>query len=217
MVSVVAAPSARWGAAATVARVGVSDIQRTETDPTTTLGTIPYDAVVASAAGSVRVQRHLLVGAALRYRLGRADTTRAAATGVDVGVVADRLFGRLDARVAAASYLWRPGAHRDDRPAALGVVDARVYGDGALREARVGYSLWASRGGGQESYLYAAGRYRYFEGRVGAVQVTAFGRPETQSRLGLGLHYARLSATVARQSGGFLGPVYQFTLSTVLQ
>lgn len=210
-------PSRRWGAALTVARVGVGGITRTDTDPTTPLGTVLYDTFVASAAGAYRVHHHLVAGAAARYRLGRADTARAGVVGADVGVAADRLLGRLDLRLAASSYLWRPQASAADRPALQLAADGRLWGDSTTREARAGYAWSGSRGTGAEGYGFVAGRYRHVEARAGVVRLSGYGDVQTQARFGIGLHYARLSASVARQSGAAFGPLYQFTLSTTLQ
>lgn len=210
-------PRPRWGGALTLARVAVNGIDRTETTPETVLGDVLYDAFTISAAGAWRAHRHLVVGSAVRYRLGRADTTRASMVGVDAGVVADGLLGRRDLRVALSSYLWSPSAERSDRPAIFGAVDARAWGDGATREARVGYSVGASRGGGTETFAYASGRYRYVEARAGVARISAYGERVTHSRFGVGLHYARLSAGIAQETGSWLGSLTQFTFSIGFQ
>jgi len=217
MATVAVVPQPRWGVAVSLARVAVGQIDRTETTPETILGNVLYDAMVASAAGAVRVNRYVAAGAALRYRLGRADTTRASVAGGDVGVAAGGLLGRYDLRLAVSSYLWSPNAQRSVRPALLGAADARVWGDTATREARAGYSFERSRGGGTQTYVYAAGRYRYVDARAGVSRVSAFGDDATHARFGIGLHYARFSAGVAQETGGWLGSIFQFTLSTVFR
>jgi hypothetical protein len=93
-------------------------------------------------------------------------------------------------------------------------ADARVIGDAPTREGRLGYSYAGSRNGTREGYFFVSGRYRYFEGTAGVVRLNAYGDRTTLSRLGAGLHYARLSAGVASEIGTFAGNVYQITLST---
>jgi hypothetical protein len=215
--SVAYVPRPRWGAALNFTRVAVDGIDKTETTPETIFGTAIYDALVASAVGAWRFHPHVAAGLAVRHRLGRADTTRASRTGGDVGVVADGLLGRYDMRLAASSYLWSPNAEPGDRPAFLAAADARVYGATPTGEARVGYSYEESRGGGTESYLYASGRFRYFEARGGVTRIASFGDRVTHARFGVGLHYARFSAGVAQETGGWLGSIFQFTLSTVFR
>ena len=210
-------PRPRWVAALTLARVAVDGIDRTETTPETILGDVLYDAFVISGGGAWRVHRHVVAGAAVRYRLGRADTTHASMAGADAGIVVDGLLGRRDVRLAVSSYLWSPSAERGDRPAVYAAADGRVVGDSAAREGRLGYSYGASRGGGTEMYAYAAGRWRYVEARAGVVRISAFGDEVTRPRFGVGLHYARLSAGVARETGGWIGPITQFTLSTAFR
>ncbi len=49
---------------------------------------------------------------------------------------------------------------------------------------------------------------------IAVVKADAYGQRTTLTRLGAGLHYARLSAGVASEMGTFAGNIYQLTLST---
>jgi hypothetical protein len=202
----------------TVARAALRDIPRRGDDPIADLGTVPYQTFVASLGGAARVQRHVVVGAALRARTGRADTTSASTVGGDAGVVVDGLLGRRDLRLGASTFLWRPDATRDDRPLGLAGADLRVIGRAPEREVRVGGSYLASRAGEAEGYGYVSGRLANVEARAGYARATLAGAADTRLRLGLGLRYARLLVSVARdESASGFGAVYQFTLTSVLK
>ena len=203
----------------TAARAGIGGIDRTSTGPQTDLGSVVYDTFVLSVGGAHRPLRHLAVGGALRYRTGRSDTTTASLWGTDVGVVVDGLLGRRDVRAGVSSFLWGPGRRSEERPALLAGADGRVWGATRSREVRVGGSFLTSRRGERESYGFAAGRLRTVEGRVGVARAARFDSPvQTRLRLGFGLEYARFQVGIAREESdpGF-GPIYQFTLSTLLR
>ncbi|MGZ8376712.1 MAG: hypothetical protein ACXWZS_10880 [Gemmatirosa sp.] len=211
-------PSPRRGYAVTVARAGVSDIPRTEDTPTAVGGNVTYDSYVVSAGATARVLRHVAVGGALRYRVGRLDTASASTVGGDAGVVVDGLLGRHDLRLGASSFLWRPGASRADRPLATVGADARVVGRAIAREVRLGASYLGSRGGEQEGYGYVSARLRNVEGRAGVARAVRAGEFDTRTRLGLGLRYAGLLVGVVREeSASGFGPIYQITLSSILK
>jgi hypothetical protein len=202
----------------TAARAAVQDIPRTSDGPTTDMGSVAYDTYVVSAGGAARVLRHVAVGAAVRLRTGRVDTTHASVLGGDAGIVVDGLLGRHDLRLGASSYLWRPDARFDDRPIALGGADLRVVGRAVTREVRLGGSYLASRGGEAEGYGYVSGRLRNVEARAGVARAERGGYTDTRTRLGLGLRYARLLVSVAREeSASDFGSLYQFTLSSIFQ
>jgi hypothetical protein len=83
---------------------------------------------------------------------------------------------------------------------------------------RGGYSF--SRGGSTsgEHYVFASGRVRNLEGRLGTARTISTDGAEWRTRLALGLQYARFSVGVAReQSGAVLDPLYQFTISSVFK
>ncbi len=204
--------------AITAARAGVSDIPRTDDTPTAIGSPVLYDSYLVSAGASQRVLRHVAVGAALRYRVGRVDTVTASTAGADAGVVVDGLLGRYDLRLGAASFLWRPGADRDDRPLASVGADARVVGRAVAREVRVGASYLGSNGAENEGYGYLSARLRNVEGRAGVARAIRGGEADTRTRLGLGLRYAGLLVGVAREeSASGFGSIYQITLSSIFK
>lgn len=204
--------------ALTIARAGVSDIPRTDDTPTANGGTVVYDSYLVSAGAAQRLLKHLVVGGALRYRVGRLDTATASTVGADAGVVVDGLLGRRDLRLGASSFLWRPGADRGDRPLASVGADARVVGRSVAREVRLGASYLGSDGGEQEGFGYVSARLRNVEGRAGLARASRGGEADTRSRLGLGLRYAGLLVGVAREeSASGFGSIYQITLSSILK
>ena len=91
-----------------IVRASVSNLVRTENDPQSIGGEIPYSTIVISTTVAARTHRYLTTGVALRYRYGEIDSESEGALGIDAGVIADALPWR-DGRVAASSFLWRPG------------------------------------------------------------------------------------------------------------
>ena len=59
------------------ARAGVGSIPRTGASPDIEPGEVTYDTFLVSGGVAHRVLRHLAVGTAVRYRVGRADTAQA--------------------------------------------------------------------------------------------------------------------------------------------
>jgi hypothetical protein len=217
--------AARWGRSALgidVARMGVSALDRTgDTDPQS-LGSVPYDAYLASLIGAHRFggpfAGHLTLGAAARLRVARADTVTASSGALDVGAVADGLLGRRDVRLAVASYLWTPGREAVERPGLHLGADARVAGANDAHEARLGVGRDLTRDGTAETGVYATGRWGFAEARAGVARSSGFGSHETLTRLALGVRSARLAVGVGREDSdtGF-GGMWQFTLSTQLK
>jgi hypothetical protein len=158
---------------------------------------------------------HLVVGAAARYRSGRADTVSAGIGALDGGLVVDQLLGRRDVRLALSSYLATPGDHPAERPGVHFGADGRLAGLDALHEARAGVAYDATRGGVRETGLYASGRWGVAEARAGIAQAREFGSRQTRSRLALGFHGTRFAVGVGHEGSdpGF-GSIWQFTLST---
>ena len=197
-------------------RAEVTGLLRTDTDPQTIGGDIPYSTTVLSLAVAQR-REDLLVGFALRYRHGQLDELSRGALGIDAGVIVDDLlFGR--ARVAASTFLWRPGG---DDTEAIGynfAGDARVYGPDSLREARAGYGISIDDSEVREQFGYVSGRYGVLEARTGVARYSALGTVDWRLRLGLGLHYARYTVGISREENGAgLDAVYQFTLSAFVK
>lgn len=199
-----------------MARAAVAGLVRTDTDPQS-LGSIRYESMLLSFGAARALHPNLDGGVSVRWRYGRADAERRDAVAADFGLVAHDLPLRA-ARVAVSSFLWRPGREIEDRPAVLAAADLRAWGTSAEREARVGYSLNAVNRGARESGPYAAARYDHIEGRFGYFQSTFSATTLNRLRSGLALHYERYVVGIAREEGSAgLGPIYQFTLSSIIR
>ncbi len=200
-----------------VARVTVDGLVRTETDPQTIGGEIPYGTTVISATVARLNARRLAVGLALRYRRGELDAERAGAIGVDAGVLAEHLPFR-DASVGAATFLWRPG-NPDVEGTTLNVAaDLRVLGPDTLHEVRAGYSLSSAGRRYGEHFGFATARYGIWEGRAGLARVDAYGPQPWRARMGIVLHYAPYDVGIAREENGAgLSANYQFTLKATIR
>jgi hypothetical protein len=199
-----------------IARAAVAGLVRTDSDPQS-VGTIPYGTTLVSLAAAREIVPHLTAGVAARWRHGRADERAGSAVAADLGAILHDLPWR-NARVAVSSFLWRPGREIEDRPAVLAAADFRVAGDSRTREARFGYSESAVNRGARERGPFLSGRFDHVEARLGYVRADAGGVSFTRIRSGLSLYYARYVVGVAREEGiSGLGPVYQFTLSSLIQ
>lgn len=222
VVTAVARLDARTYAGIGFARMTVGGGDRTGLGDPEAQGTIPYGTYVLSALAARRLggpfRNRVGIGVAGRYRSAESDTTRASAGAADVGVYADRLFGKWDVRAAFSSYLWLPGKESIERPAVHAALDARVAGKDDEHEARVGLSHGATRQGESETFAYTAGRWRYAEARLGIARANDFEGPQTHTRLGVAFHSTRFSVGVGREtSQSAFGALYQFTLSTLLK
>jgi hypothetical protein len=197
------------------ARSAVAGIPRTDTDPQT-LGDVQFSSLIVSASASRELMPHLSAGAALRYREGRADRVYDRALAADLGLVLDRLPVR-DARLAVSSFLWRPGREVDDQPAVVAAGDLRVMGV-SDRETRAGYSYTSVNRGAKEQGPFVSWRFDRVDLRAAYLETTASGRKVSRIRSGVALHYTRYVVGVAREEGASgLGPIYQFTLSSLLR
>ena len=202
-------------AGASFTHAGVSDLIRTDTDPSTDGGNIPYGTSIYSATVAWR-RRNLVVGGALRFRSGEADTERSGALSTDLGVRADSLFGtRL--RAAASTFLLSPAGSEREPYSILAAAQLPVYAD-SVTEAAVGYSFESTRLYGHEHYLNGSVRWRRLDARGGVAQHDGLGTRTRRLRLGLGLQYARYLVGLAREDSGVgLGASYQFTLTAMFK
>ena len=199
-----------------VARTSVAGLVRTDSDPLS-VGDISYASVLVSATAARTLVPHVTAGLAVRWREGRADQAVNTAIAADLGVVVHDLPWR-NARVALSSFLWRPGREIDDRPALVAAVDARVVGESAARELRLGLSQNNVNRGATERGPFLSGRLDRLEARAAIVRASAGANRVTRIRSGLAVYYARYVVGVAREEGiSGLGPVYQFTLSSTLR
>jgi hypothetical protein len=197
-----------------VSRAAVSDLVRTEDDPQSVGGEIPYNTIVGSATIARRTNAYLTAGVSVRYRHGELDNDRSGAIGIDGGVVADALPWQ-DARVAASTFLWRPASDASERTRYSVGGDLRVAGADSLLEARVGYATAYTEQLSREHYAFVGGRYKAVEGRAGAVRLSSYGNVDWRFRVGIGVHHARYAVGVAREeTGAGLRPTYAFTLTS---
>ena len=200
----------------TVLRASVSDLVQTEDDPQSIGGEIPYTTVLASTSVARRTNEHVTLGVAVRYRYGELAGERSGAVGVDGGLVADELPWR-GARVAASTFLWRPANGAAERTRFSAGGDLRLAGPDSLRELRGGYAAAFTEQMSREHYVFTAGRYGSFEGRAGALRLSAYGNADWRFRVGIGLHRARYLVGVAREeTGAGLRATYAFTLTSTL-
>lgn len=198
-----------------VARTSVGGITRTDSDPQS-LGTVAYASLLLSATASRQILPHVTAGFAARVREGRSDQEVRHAIAADLGVVVDELPWR-DARIAVSSFLWRPGREVDDRPAFLAAADLRVLGH-RTRELRAGYTHNGVNRGAQERGPFLGAQVDRLELRGAYLRTAAAGRTLSRIRSGLALHYAKFVVGIAREEGvSGLGPLYQFTLSSLLK
>ena len=197
-------------------RASVSDLVQTGDDPQSIGGEIPYTTTVASATVARRTNEHVTLGVAVRYRFGELAGERNSGFGVDGGLVADGLRWR-DARVAASTLLWRPANDAAERTRFSAGGDLRLAGADSLREMRGGYAAAFTERMSREHYVFAAGRYGAFEGRTGALRLSAYGNADWRFRVGIGLHRGRYLVAVAREeTGAGLRATYAFTLTSTM-
>jgi hypothetical protein len=202
--------------AVSLARAAIGGLVRTESDPQS-IGTIPYATTMASVTLARSLLPHLSAGVAARWRVGRADQESRQAVAADVGLVLHDLPIR-DARVAVSSFLWRPGREIEDRPAVLAAADFRVAGSGIERQTRIGYTLHGVNRGAREQGGFLSGRLDRLELRAAYLATDAGARTVGRLRTGLTLFYARFAVGIGREEGvSGLGPVYQFTLRSLIQ
>lgn len=202
---------------ASFARAAVADLVRTETDPQSLGGEIPYGTQLYSLALAGRPVGPLHLGGAVRYRHGFLDEDSRGEFGVDVGLLLAPLPVR-DLRIGVATFLWRPGRDLEQHTALNVAADARVAGSDPRRELRAGYASSAIADGPREEFVYAHARHGIWEGRAGAARDIVHGRHAWRSRLGLTVHVAPYAVGVAREENGAgLEAIYQFTLSARLR
>ena len=198
---------------ASVAHAAVNDLVRTDTDPQSIGGDIPYLTTLVSAGVARRLSAHVAGGFALRWHWGRADAARSSALAADAGVVIDRVT-RVDARVALSSFMLT--ANAANAPVLVAATDVRVAGHDSVRTVRAGVSYARQRGARAEWYPYADARYSRLSVRGGPVYSVGYGASEWRFRLGLALQQAGYSIGIAREdNAGGLSPTYQLTVANI--
>jgi hypothetical protein len=208
------APRPNVTATASVASASVADLLRTETDPQSLGGEIPYSSTLVSL-GVARSTRWVTLGVAARYRYGAADADRASTFATDVGAVFDHVAG-TPVRFAASTFLFKPSTHNSDASYQL-AADVPVFGIDTTAALRAGYAANFMGIRGREGYAFALGRYRQLDFSAGVAHANAFGNTELRWRFGAGLHYAGYTVAIGREDGGAgLGASYQVILKRVL-
>jgi hypothetical protein len=199
-----------------ISRAAVSDLIRTEDDPQSIGGEIPYHTILASATVAQRTADYLTAAVAIRYRHGQLDGRSSGAVGFDGGLMADSLPWR-DVRLAASTFLWRPANAAEERTRFSVGADLRLLGADTLAEVRGGYAAAFTEQMSREHYVFAAGRYRAVEARGGALRLLAYGNADWRFRVGIGVHHRRYMVGLAREeTGAGLRPTYAFTLTSTL-
>lgn len=200
-----------------VARAGVADVVRTDTDPQSIGNPVPYGTTIVSAVAARRIAPKLILGVAVRERSGTLDDVSRSGVSVDVGAVAEHLT-RFDVRLGVSSFLLSPGAAAAERASWLFGADGRLVGADSVHAVRVGYALQVAQSLFTEHYFFASARWVDWEVRGGPVQTDIFGGANFRMRLGIVLHYAGYNVGVAREDGvNGLAPTYQFSLSSLLK
>jgi hypothetical protein len=198
-----------------LASASVSDILRTETDPQSKGGEIPYSTTVISA-GVARATSVATFGLSARYRRGTSDAERAGAFGLDGGVVVDRLW-RVPVRVALSTFLFTPSS--DFREATYSAAaDIPVYQRDSSLAFRLGQAVSRTEGRGRDHYSFATARYGQLGLSSGVLRSFAYGNSTNRWRLGCGLDYAAYTIAIAREDGAAgLGASYQFLFKRVIR
>jgi hypothetical protein len=193
-----------------IAQASVSDILRTETDPQSLGGEIPYGTTLLSLGASAP-WKNATFGVSARYRWGTADTEHSGAFALDGGVVVDRVAG-TPVRVALSSFLFNPSSSND--ASYFAAADVPVVRVDSTLVVRGGYSLSKMEGRGHENYAFGTATYRQFDLSSGFATSTGFGSSGSRWRLGFALHRAGYTAAIGREDGaaGF-GASYQFLLT----
>ena len=203
-------------ASLSIVQASVNDIPRTELDPQSQPGDIPYSTALFSV-GVARRQESVIAGVMLRYRVGSLDDQRRGAFGVDAGVLADSLLGR-PIRAGASTFLWRPANGSDEETAYSGAIDGRVLRGPGSREGRIGYSLTLIERRTVEHYAFAALNEGRWDATAGLLRHASSGEGEWALRIGIGLRHKRYHIGVARDGiRDGIGGIYQFTLTSFIR
>ncbi|MEO8562816.1 MAG: hypothetical protein ABI601_12115 [bacterium] len=196
-----------------LAQSSVGDLLRTDTDPQTLAGEIPYRSTVLSAIAAAS-RGATTLGIAVRRRSGEIDLTSGHATSIDVGGVVERPAG-LPIRLAGSTFL-QSVTGKGDRVTVLGAAEGILPITAA--DVRAGLAYQRDRDSGSEVFGFTSARTKMVELRGGIARQSAFGFTTTRLRLGLGLRYARYLVGVSREEGtAGLGSTYQFLLTTVFR
>ena len=196
-----------------IAHAAVTDLLHTDTDPQSVGDEIPYNTVLLSEGYARRVQRHVVVGAAVRAHNGDVEGRSATDITTDGGLMIDGLTP-FDARVAVSSFLWT--ASGNDAPVFSAAGDVRVVGPDSAHAVRAGLGYVATRDATIERYPYLDGRLGALTVRGGPVRTSAFGTSTWRMRLGLTVQHGGYTIGIAREDNeGGLSPTYQLSIAAV--
>ena len=197
------------------AQASVTDIIRTETDPQSIPGEIPYQTTLISAGAAAR-RGNARFGLTARYRSASLDAEHAGVFALDAGAIVNRLAG-FPVRLAASTFLLSPSRHKE-AASYMAAADVPLFHRDTSLTTRVGYSIMHTEGRGSDHYLFGTVRYRQFDASAGAVQSRIYGATNGRFRLGVGLRYAGYDLALGREDGaaGF-GASYQFVLTRMFK
>ncbi len=197
------------------AQASVADILRTETDPQSLGGEVPYGTSLLST-GAAKTYRAVTAGVALRYRWASLDTQRSGVLATDAGVLVDSVGG-TPIRLAFSTFLMSPSRSKEVA-SYLGAADVPLLRRDSTLLVRGGYSMSHTEGRGREDYVFTTTSYRQFDLSAGVAQATAFGNRDRRWRLGLGLRYGGYTAAFGREDGAAgIGASTQFLLTRVIR
>jgi hypothetical protein len=181
-----------------LAQASVQDIFRTNTDPTTNFGEIPYSTTVVSL-GAAAARGPLSVGVAGRFRHARFDAERSGVLSVDAGAVLNRVAG-TPIRIAASTFLFSPSRSKESATYSF-ATDIPVFQRDSAFVVRGGYSASQTEHRGHEDYGFAAATYRQVDASAGVARLNAYGHISYRLRLGIGLRYAGYNVAFGREDG----------------
>ena len=205
----------RFTANVSFAQASVADIIRTETDPQSLPGEIPYETTVMSAGMAAR-RGTATLGLTARYRSASLDAAHAGVFALDAGAIVDRLAG-TPVRLAASTFLLSP-SRRKEAATYMAAADVPVFHRDTTLAMRAGYGVMHTEGRGGDGYAFGTVRYRQFDASAGLSQSRVFGTTNRRLRLGVGLRYAGYDLALGREDGaaGF-GASYQFVLTRTIK
>jgi hypothetical protein len=197
------------------AQASVSDILRTETDPQSLGGEVPYGTSLLSV-GAAKTLGHVTAGVALRYRWAVLDADRSGVFASDAGLLVDSV-ARTPVRLAFSTFLMSPSPSKEVA-SYLAAADVPFIRRDSTFVLRGGYSMTHTDGRGREDYVFTTTSYRQFDLSAGVAQATAFGNRDHRWRLGLGFRYGGYTAAFGREDGAAgVGASTQFLLTRVIR
>ncbi|MGH7618398.1 MAG: hypothetical protein ACREPM_14335 [Gemmatimonadaceae bacterium] len=199
---------------ASIASARVADLLRTETDPQSLGGEIPYSSTLLSL-GVAGARHGVTLGLDGRYRWATSDDEHAGELSVDGGLFVARVLG-TPIRFAASTFLFRPGNNNDASYQLA--ADVPLFTIDSTAAVKGGYAMNFMGVRGREDYGFAAGRYRQLDLSAGVARTHAYASSDLRWRVGAGLHYAGYTAAIGREDGAAgLGASFQILLTRVIK